>query len=761
MGPDDRSEFPSVKRSMRIETPMHGIAEKAVPQIQLLEAVAVKDKKPLIPPNGASLMDGGRKDHGDKVIVTPDLNHRLDRQDAQIAQPNMYHSEPFANVLNIKDGTKARLQDPSPQIRDAAARHNEEAWKEINARRDEARQAGLLAPIDRVVQPLDAQYAALQQAVANGNARIGDIQGFQNLLNNTNLNNVRWQDGQGRLEGVPEFQLETQLNRLKSRASQLVNQIAQGVQQPQNPNQGPQAPDQTQQAILAELRAQRQLLQRDVDIAERQYNMSIQGYDTFVDYQDRKFLVELQPFEALSRAWMSGKTKEQRSFIRTAVNINIIAAKKLEVAGDKLDDWAAIDAQVSREGMQNAWADQSGWRFAMATFMHDLYEQDRHGQIVLSRNGINKMKDQGGLRKWKDELTDNLISYYTSLPNNESARIEQQEGLSIDNVARAAVAGVDNFLYAMCAIDSGDTKREIKDTDVISDAPQTFLMPGVRAKEKWIGKQGPQPRGQVSQQDWGGIAGNWMRSRAFHSKEFRTELANGQIQYFPDRIMYGALDLLSFNRSNETLGQRLCPQDKDIVMTEIAPGVWDYVNPSRNTDYMNWNQLEAADLYAAWVTTRNKALAIYKHLTATDKKDMYLPMPENPAKPMTKYYDTLTQLRSDNVLGYIYENPDFIIMCLGLSAFPDGFIIDSNHIQGKVYNPTEYQIRIDKAASDERVFDGMPDFFDMNFIHQELGDTGVTVGAKMKDKLTAVQWRRDLKNMVNSTIRNWRLRHRS
>jgi hypothetical protein len=370
---------------------------------------------------------------------------------------------------------------------------------------------------------------------------------------------------------------------------------------------------------------------------------------------------------------------------------------------EDLDAWATIKTPITREGMQGMWEEQPGFRQVMATFMRDLFEL-KDGHLEISENGYNILKPQGGLNRYKDRVASSLRDYINDLPNKD--RILQNERVSINQIADAAVNAVDNFLFAMCMYDSGDVKRKIEDSNLYTEAPRAMMMPGVKGKAKWIkGELTEAPQG--TEEGWGGKLGEWIRIRSERDKDFRKKVGNGELQYLPDRIVYGAFDHLLFDKSyvggvDVNLSAALRYDDnrfKKIFINGRESGLYDYVEGS---DAVDFTKLVAADLYDSWCNTRDSAKNIYTHLTAKDAKKVFSVEAGNIDTLINSY----VRCANNPMLQAFYRDPQTVTAIYARAALPEGF----NEYSSEILPPDvthagieEYDRRVRRILEDDRI----------------------------------------------------------
>lgn len=628
------------------------------------------------------------------------------RFDAQVSQPNLYANESFQKVLRIKDGTKARLEDPDPQVKAEAAKYNEEAWKEINARREEARQAGYLAPVDRVIQPLDAQYNALATRVAQGNANIGDLQNYISLINNMNLNNANIQNPQGRLNGVPQFHFETQLNRLRNRATQLIAQISQSpVQQPQNPNTG--GGNELKELVdigKRQLRAQQETLEA-----------TLGSYRQLIRAEDGKLIVD--PENTEKQGWFTLLSPERQGAIRFRLAKLQLASVKVQVAREKLklDDYHAQKPEMRTDYAQLEWNNMPGYRIALATMLKDNYtiKQGHEGEIdhiVISDNGYNNLATNGGHEKYKRKLISKIEAY---LEANEP-NVAQEEDIPLHDVAVAAVASADNFLSGLAVPDGADEKRKLKADGqtpghLYAEPVRTFFLPGIKGRlSKWIKHE----TDDTSEEGWGGPVGVYLMDRATDPNErnrFRKWIENGDVQYIPDRMIYTVLDHTRGKdgtvHEGETLAEALMMIEDDRERRDLGNGLCDYEQGARAIEWGAFGR----DLFSGYTgVVRDPVIKISNHLTSSDEKQRFVWDSVN-KDSFNKFADAIKQLRVEPALRYIYTDYDVNDMAILLLACPQGPKLGTNELMPDApsyggYDQIIYNILLDPRVSIE----GMP-----------------------------------------------------
>jgi len=294
---------------------------------------------------------------------------------------------------------------------------------------------------------------------------------------------------------------------------------------------------------------------------------------------------------------------------------------------------------INREAMDTMWWSMPGYRIAYATMMDDLFElsdpdpnafdchekgkdinyyRERNRHLVVSEKGRRiilgqdkkdrreleriKSKIERGEKLEKDEQTrlteiETELERWGQLPNSiteykldlehkitdyfQSHSEAMQGPFFFNNVdaqtaAKAAVSQIWNEIFTSGDIDSGDEDRELLiGPEVVSLGYRTYFHP--QAQLLFKSKPESSEEGPLEEQ-WGGPIGQWMTQKIKHDPEFGERVAKGEIQYFPDRIMYGLHDHWEFSEGHykgHSFAQGIMLSGK----TEIAPGLLDFVNP--------------------------------------------------------------------------------------------------------------------------------------------------------------------------------------
>jgi len=489
-----------------------------------------------------------------------------------------------------------------------------------------------------------------------------------------------------------------------------------------------------------EMRAEELAIQRRREIQEKEfYDRSQQTYDGFVSAEQNRARLNPEMFDVNLPYWYKILSPEAKQMLRTRINITNLAKHTEDYGMTDLDQVVGvIGIRIEREAIDYMWKEMPGFRIAMATIVHDVFEPGED-HLVISKKGYALIEH---FNEYRTGLINALKDY---LKKHGNGRLDNyliaSDKDKYEEAAIAAVSAADNFLYAGGAYFSGDEERAVVNTKVWTEQPRAFFMPGVKAEVKFyknrLGKAaGRKPSLFSKEEDWGGPLGAYLRERVAHDTDFRTKFKNGEIRYFPKRLFFSLFEYTTFDEdySKEiaprcfgpdqakkrrkdglrevTLAQALTSAGRrrkvsktfkvDTAGGPMALSLLDY-DGQIDLSRIGWD-----DLYGKYADFRSHAVPVYKHLTSGDPKARLTG---------SEFVVHLNKLRDDEYLsnatdigkrnaGRILWDEDLITAAVALAASPEGLTKGTNelvlNLEDSIYDNAVIK------AMDDRIFIGMP-----------------------------------------------------
>lgn len=377
-------------------------------------------------------------------------------------------------------------------------------------------------------------------------------------------------------------------------------------------------------ALDKQYEVQNKILEKETNMEAMQYvNIELlrkSGFSGFVSAMDARAGINVQQFDTEAPVWYDNLSSKWKWIIRTNLGILLGSYYKLKspVKGAELII-SAEDIQIQREALAGMWEFMPGFRIAVATIVHDLFDQNSTDCFKLTKEGAKILNN---LPAYKEELISKLNGILEKDPlldqkNNGGG----PDGLSSGVAARFAVSSAINLFYLGGAFESGDesssylpksknTGKNLKDSQAYNPSVRTFYLPRDQAYSKYfIGEKDI----TGTDEGWGGGLGDWFAERIRHSERFRDDYMNnrGITTLIPKRLMYSLFELTTFNNGKTMTDEFLTGGDgkSEVVDDEKNPtGLYDYIDPNK----INLRDLKYSEIWGGYADTMDSAWKVYQ-----------------------------------------------------------------------------------------------------------------------------------------------------
>lgn len=485
----------------------------------------------------------------------------------------------------------------------------------------------------------------------------------------------------------------------------------------------------------------------------QQYELWKRGFSGIVSAVANRTRVNPEQFDQTNPLWYERLGREEQGMIRTMLHINYLATITRDYGMTNLDAWTNTPGlRIERDDLKNMWDKLPGFRMALATMSHDLFEQSTDenpiDHFVLSQTGYEILQDYKVLQDYKDGLIKIITEELKKDPNaaviadkfglkdeiavdQNGNEIKDEHGNPIitssrfEMLAKLAVNNADNLLFSTGAYVSADEKRpyehkgwiKLADDNIAPDAIKTFFQPGRKLMEQATeprGGAGAEP-GQVERAPLGPI-GEWMTWNIQHTPGFKEKVMSGEIQYLPSRLYYSLLDqtdvtvIENGTEKKYSIAEMLVKNDGKKVQiggeVDINSRGIDRKEKQRSVklydfaggaDYIDIGTVVASNLLGDYGDERSSAQALYRHLTSDDPKDRLSP---------NKFINNLAKVRKHRKLRPIYNDPSYLKSAIGMLISPErGFIKGTDQLLPDI-DRDNYSSLINYFLSDDRLYTG-------------------------------------------------------
>ncbi len=470
-----------------------------------------------------------------------------------------------------------------------------------------------------------------------------------------------------------------------------------------------------------------QLLEQLVGYTEAQTGIQMQqvdllrkGYKGFVQVERVRAALNPEQFDQTLPPWYEELPSDEQEIIRARLSMNYWAVIKKRSGMFSLKDWhEAAGITFEKRALDNMWNKMPGFRVAMATMVNDIFDKyvrdvngnvvkDELGRPVLQNHFViagkpGEKSDKGygiiqspvEFTKYKDKLAKQIETLLSSQPGQKEL-LERQYRTPLGDLAYAAVAAVDNFLFAGGAYDSGDEKRKITpgSADIYSEQVRAFFMPGIKGKVgKWLGKRNdPAKNPGVTEEDFGGPLGEWIRDNAQKDRNgFKKRLEGNKIRFIPDRMFYSIFDHITF------VGDDYKWKDRSFAEALLHERKEGYMG----TDLVDFGDRNGIDikhllpdeLLGYYADVRSSAVKFYTHLAGGDPKGRMA---------RSDILTEIAKIRKDGLANNIYLDEQVVSAIYMMALSPNGLIFGTDqpilNIPEAIYDSTANSIFEDSRS---------------------------------------------------------------
>lgn len=462
------------------------------------------------------------------------------------------------------------------------------------------------------------------------------------------------------------------------------------------------------------------------------------GYDAFVSAEDAQVAIDPRLFETQPQAWYRNLNENWQEVMRARIAILMGCYPKRARGHLDLAVMAEnADVRIDRGALDFMWREMPGFRIAMATIVHDLFEIREEVPPGLAPVGENKVwlmvlqesarqgkkgkewGEEGVLGKfaeYKKKLISNLEKYF----EENSDLLKANDGaphLTTRVAARAAVASAWNLFFVSNAVDSGDqgdlsklekvkrianpTEKEYEDNPtrgrkvtnpvVYAEQARAMMLPWDKAYGKSIREEGK----VGTEETWLGDLGDYIAERNRHDSGFKRQFYSRERRIVPQRLFASWFDLTTFVKGPAgieiSVGRKLCGARKRPVGTG---SLYDFSRPKQ----IDFSKLSSSELWGEYSDTWDSARKIYEMIGGKNPLKM-----ENIEVWRQTLANALSKVRGTPLAPY-YRDPELLVSCVagsvGLTEFASDYLLPLSDV--------DYDALSSQALNDDRLFAGMP-----------------------------------------------------
>lgn len=467
------------------------------------------------------------------------------------------------------------------------------------------------------------------------------------------------------------------------------------------PNEGKSKTGKHDNDLLTEIR---DLMTRSVLTAEQQNELLRRGYGGLIQILESNAPVDPRQNRMQLPPWYESQSPEFKDMLDFMMNVNYAAAiKRTTGAPDQVFDLKGSINLKSRD-FEKIWKTLPGFREAMVTMVSDIFDPKYKERFVISRDGYKILNSELSFKEYREKL-EKKIAILIQSNNREWAtvygeNIESKFKVSNLEHAKAATSTAFNFLFLGGAFDSGDEQGSLNpgQSGVVSLPFRMLYMPGLRGKQKWIVERGKIEG--VSEEDFGGRLGDFMRWNIVYTPGFQKKFEAGQINFIPKRLLYSLFEHERFSTLEKGGRGRFAGKGLAETLLTLSQETSSMTGVKSPDKEIIFSEMESGgDMFTSYIeNSANYTLSLYNHLTSSDPKNR-----------LTR--DALTSLlikiRKDSLLRKTALDEDFVMACIIMAASPNkGLVLGT---EKTVLDLPEqiYEIALYNATNDSRMFEGM------------------------------------------------------